>query len=87
MASVSYSALGNGDTSKTFIVGGVGAASETAAKLVRVTREALELGLARCKVNGRMGDIVYPIQQHIEAAGFSVVKEYTAHGRARPRVP
>ena len=58
----------HGDTSKTFIVGGEGSASANARKLVETTREALKLGLARCRTNGRMGDIVYPIQKHIEDA-------------------
>ena len=65
----------HGDTSKTFIVGGEEAASDNARKLVRVTREALEIGLAGCKPRGRMGDITYPLQKHIEAAGYSVVRD------------
>lgn len=73
----------HGDTSKTFIVGGEGAASANALKLVQTTREALRLGLAGCASGGRMGDVVYPIQKHLEAAGFSVVNAYTAHGIGR----
>jgi len=73
----------HGDTSKTFIVGGVDAASADASRLVRTTREALELGLRECKPNGRMGDIVYPIQKHLEHAGYTVVNKYAAHGIGR----
>lgn len=73
----------HGDTSKTFIVGGKESASDEALKLVRTTREALELGLKECRPNGYMGDIVFPIQKHIEGAGYSVVNTYTAHGIGR----
>lgn len=67
----------HGDTSRTFLVGQV---SEKAAKLVRVTKECLDLGIAAVKLGGRLGDIGAAIQTHAESHGFSVVKEYVGHG-------
>lgn len=58
----------------------VGAVSEDAARLLRVTQEALEKGIAQVRVGGRVSDIGHAIQQHVEANGFSVVREFVGHG-------
>ncbi len=66
--------------------------SSEAEKLVRVTEEALEAGIAQIRPGGRIGDISSAVQQRAEAAGFSVVREYVGHGIGRamhedPQVP
>ena len=66
-----------GDSAVTVPVGPV---SDEAAKLLRVTREALEKGIAQVRVGGRVSDIGHAIQEHVEAAGFSVVREFVGHG-------
>jgi methionyl aminopeptidase len=58
----------------------VGAVSEDAARLLRVTQEALDKGIAQVRVGGRVSDIGHAIQQHVEANGFSVVREFVGHG-------
>jgi methionyl aminopeptidase len=58
----------------------VGKVSEEAALLLRVTREALEKGIAQVRLGGRVSDIGHAIQQHVEANGFSVVREFVGHG-------
>jgi methionyl aminopeptidase len=57
--------------------------SSEAEKLVRVTEEALEAGIAQIRPGGRIGDISSAVQQRAEAAGFSVVREYVGHGIGR----
>ncbi len=60
--------------------------------LLRVTREALRLGINAARPGHRLGDIGQAVQEHVEANGFSVVRGYTGHGIGRdmheePEVP
>ena len=66
-----------GDSAVTVPVGRV---SDEAATLLRVTRESLEKGIAEVKLGGRISDIGHAIQAHVEAQGFSVVREFVGHG-------
>jgi methionyl aminopeptidase len=66
-----------GDSAVTVPVGQV---DERVAALLRVTREALEQGIAQVRVGGRISDIGHAIQKHVEAHGFSVVREFVGHG-------
>ena len=66
-----------GDSAVTVPVGRV---SDEAATLLRVTRESLEKGIAQVRLGGRISDIGHAIQQHVEAHGFSVVREFVGHG-------
>jgi methionyl aminopeptidase len=58
----------------------VAAVSDEVARLLRVTQEALEKGIAQVRVGGRISDIGHAIQKHVEASGFSVVREFVGHG-------
>jgi methionyl aminopeptidase len=51
-----------------------------AEKLLRVTREALDIGIRNAQVGNRIGDISSAIQQYVEANGFSVVRDMVGHG-------
>jgi len=66
-----------GDNACTLPVAAVSPSSE---KLLRVTREALELGIREAVVGNRIGDISSAIQRHVETNGFSVVREMVGHG-------
>ncbi len=66
-----------GDSSRMFLIGEV---SPEARKLVEVTRECLELGIAQVKPGNRLGDIGYAIQKHAESHGYSVVRAFVGHG-------
>ncbi len=71
---------------------GIGALSPAARRLLEVTREALDLGIGKARVGNRVGDISAAIQEHVEAAGFSVVRQFVGHGIGRdmhedPQVP
>lgn len=66
-----------GDNAFTVPVGPVSPAIE---KLLRVTREALDLGIGAAQVGNRIGDISATVQQFVEANGFSVVRDMVGHG-------
>ena len=66
-----------GDSAITVPVGRV---SEQAQLLLKVTRESLEKGIAQVRLGGRVSDIGHAIQQHVEAHGFSIVREFVGHG-------
>lgn len=70
----------------------VGAVPPKVAELLRVTEEALYAGIEQAVVGNRLSDISHAIQQHAEAAGFSVVTDFVGHGIGRqlheePQVP
>jgi methionyl aminopeptidase len=58
----------------------VGPVSPGAAKLLRVTEEALFHGIDAVKPGARVSDIGSAVQQHVEAHGFAVVREFVGHG-------
>jgi methionyl aminopeptidase len=66
-----------GDAAVTVPVGEI---SEQVRTLVRVTQESLHKGIAAAQAGGRVGDIGAAVQAHVEAAGFSVVREFVGHG-------
>ncbi|MDD2201128.1 MAG: type I methionyl aminopeptidase [Firmicutes bacterium] len=79
----------HGDAAVTFPVGSVSVEAE---KLMTVTREALEAGIEMARPEMRLGDIGYAIQKHVEANGFSVVRDFVGHGIGRhmhedPQIP
>ena len=78
-----------GDAARTV---GVGRVSEDAQRLMRVTQEALQAGIAQCRPRNRVGDIGWAVQQHAEGHGYSVVREFVGHGigtrlHEEPQVP
>lgn len=61
-------------------------------RLLDVTRESLDLGIAQASPGRRLGDVSHAIQRHVEAHGFSVVRAFVGHGIGRelheePQVP
>lgn len=54
--------------------------SPAAERLLRVTREALDLGIREAIVGNRIGDISHAIQRHVETHGFNVVRDLVGHG-------
>lgn len=65
------------DASRMFMIGNV---KEEDKKLVEVTKECLELGLAAVKPWGRLGDIGYVIDKHAREHGYEVVADIGGHG-------
>jgi len=66
-----------GDCSATFIAGKGTTESE---KLIKVTRECFFEGLKQAKAGNRVSDISRAVQNHAEANGYSIVREYSGHG-------
>ena len=67
----------HGDAARTFAVGKV---SESAADLIRVTRECFFEGVSRIRPDARLGDVSSAIQAHAESYGYGVVRQYVGHG-------
>ncbi len=61
----------------------VGQVSPEAAKLLRVTRESLEKGVAAAREGNMLSDISAAVQYHAEANGFSVIRRFVGHGIGR----
>ena len=77
------------DAARTFAVGAIDPETE---RLLGVTQQALEAGIAAARPGGHLGDISAAIQLVVEAAGFSVVRELVGHGIGQhlhedPQVP
>jgi methionyl aminopeptidase len=70
----------HGDTSRMY---GVGQVPARARRLVDVTYEALERGLAVVRPGATLGDIGYAIQSYVEAQRCSVVRDFCGHGVGR----
>jgi len=78
-----------GDAAYTFPVGTI---DQETAKLLRVTEEALFLGIGMAVDGNRLYDVSHAIQEHAEKNGFSVVRTFVGHGIGRqlheePQVP
>ena len=79
----------HGDAARTFPVGNI---SKEAQRLIDVTRDSFFKGIEYAKVGNRLSDISHEIQSYVEAAGFSVVRDFVGHGIGRnvhedPNVP
>ena len=65
---------------------------DEAARLLRVTEEGLYDGIEQAQAGNRLGDISAAVQRHVEAAGYSVVRDFVGHGIGRnlheePQIP
>jgi methionyl aminopeptidase len=79
----------HGDSAVTVAVGDV---PEETKKLLRVTREALFVGIDKARSGNKVSDISRAIQQHAERNGYSVVRDLVGHGigsemHEEPQVP
>ncbi len=67
----------HGDSARTFAVGHV---SETAQKLIDVTREGFYQGVGFARAGNRVGDVGSAVERYVASNGFSVVRKYVGHG-------
>jgi methionyl aminopeptidase len=61
-------------------------------RLVRVTEEALWVGIAQARPGNRVGDIGHAIERYVTAQGLTIVRDFVGHGIGRamhepPQVP
>jgi len=69
-----------GDSAITLPVGRI---SPQAERLLRVTDEALRIGIEACVPGAHLGDVSAAIQEFVEGQGYRVAREYTGHGVGR----
>jgi len=79
-----------GDSAITVPVGG--ALKPELQKLLDVTEASLYRGIEQARIGNSVGDVGAAVQEHVEAAGFSVVREIVGHGigtklHEEPQVP
>jgi methionyl aminopeptidase len=90
--SLDFGILNDGYYGDAAVTVPVGAISPEARRLLTITEEALYRGIAAIRAGNRIGDISAAIQGHVEAAGFSVVRDLVGHGIGKnlhedPQVP
>lgn len=78
-----------GDVAYTFEVGEV---NNDIKHLLKITKEALYIGINQCKSKNYIGDIGYHIQNYVELYGYSVIEELVGHGLGKfiheePQIP
>ena len=78
-----------GDNAVTVPVGPI---APRVAELLKVTEEALYLGIQQAVTGNRIGDISAAVQTYVESHGFSIVREMVGHGVGRkmheePQIP
>jgi methionyl aminopeptidase len=78
-----------GDAALTMPVGEI---SSGASALLKVTEESLYKAIAAATTTNRLSDISYAVQSHVEAHGFTVVRDFVGHGIGKqlhesPQVP
>lgn len=79
----------HGDSAWTYAVGSI---TDEAKRLMDVTEQSLYKGLEQAIPGARLSNISHAIQAYVEAAGFSIVREYVGHGIGRnlhedPQIP
>ena len=92
IVSMDFGALYKGYYGDSAITVPVGKVSSIAVKLMKITDEALYKGINEAKAGNRLGDISAVVQNHVEGAGFSVVRDFVGHGIGRnlhedPQIP
>jgi methionyl aminopeptidase len=79
-----------GDAAITLPVGDC--VSEEIRKLLDVTKASLYRAIQQARIGNALGDVSAAVQEHVEANGFSVVREFVGHGigtklHEEPQVP
>jgi len=79
-----------GDAAITLPVGD--SVSEELRRLLDVTEASLYKGIQQARIGNAVGDVSAAVQEHVEANGFSVVREFVGHGigtklHEEPQVP
>lgn len=85
LLSLDFGAIWEGfhaDSAVSVFVGGA-SPSEDAARLLKVTEEALYAGIAAAQPGGRLSDIGHAIESVVQPTGLGLVREYGGHGIGR----
>jgi methionyl aminopeptidase len=73
----------HGDAALAVAVGGEEALDPEVSRLRDVTRQSLYAGIEQLVPGKRLGDVSSVVQGTVEAAGFSVVRQFVGHGIGR----
>ena len=78
-----------GDSATTVAIGQIGEQLQT---LMKVTEESLELAIQQVRAGNRLFDICGTVERHVNANGFSIVREFVGHGigtqlHEEPQIP
>lgn len=79
----------HGDAARSY---GIGQIDDERKKLLRVTEESFFKGIEYALSGNRLSDISHAIQKHVEANGFSIVRDFVGHGigtnmHEEPQIP
>jgi methionyl aminopeptidase len=83
IVTLDFAAVYNGWHADSAITVPVGKVSADLERLLKVTEDALYRGIAAARAGNRIHDISRAVQQFVEAAGFSIVRQYGGHGVGR----
>ncbi|MCX5797346.1 MAG: type I methionyl aminopeptidase [Elusimicrobia bacterium] len=83
LVSLDLGCLYDGFYTDVAVTVGAGKLSPDAQRILDVTRQSLSAGIDAMRPDGRLGDISHAVQSYVEAAGFSVVREFVGHGIGR----
>jgi methionyl aminopeptidase len=83
LVSIDIGAYYNGYHSDSAWTYPVGQIYDEAKRLLKVTEQALYLGIEQIKPDRRLSNISHAIQKHVEGEGFSVIREFVGHGVGR----
>jgi methionyl aminopeptidase len=78
-----------GDSALTVPVGEV---NDSVKRLLAVTAQSLELAIERVRAGNRLFDVCGTVEKHVQAQGFSIVREFVGHGigtslHEEPQIP
>ncbi|MEA4926709.1 MAG: type I methionyl aminopeptidase [Syntrophomonadaceae bacterium] len=81
--SIDFGVIVDGFAGDAAITVAVGEVDPQVKNLIRVTEAALMKGIDQAQVGNRLGNVSHAIQEYVEKAGFSVVRDYVGHGIGR----
>lgn len=92
IVSLDFGVVFNGYYGDSAITVPVGQISASAAKLIKTTEESLYRAIDCATTEHRLSDIAHAVQSHVEARGFSVVRDFVGHGIGKelhegPQIP
>jgi methionyl aminopeptidase len=90
--SIDFGARLNGYCGDAAVTIGIGEVPEDKRRLMDVTRRVLDIAIAKAAPAVKWSRIAAEMQNYVESAGFSVVRDFVGHGIGRemheePRVP
>ena len=92
IASIDLGIVANEYYADTAFTVGIGEVNDAHRRLIKVTEDSLEKGIAQAQVGNHLSDISFAIQDYVESNNFSVVRDFVGHGIGKmlheePEVP